>query len=133
MKIDKSKNMILFEFKNGLIIELWQALTEIFQSKRFNWNVWQFIMIEFENDMMLGGYEFTFVFLGCGMRIRVPHETKISKAQWKKINSQTKILDDSCYGWTSESWYQDFKNKKITNLMIYRTRQNEFRKKIFIQ
>jgi hypothetical protein len=90
MKIEKSHNRIIFEFKKGIIIELWECLSEIIFWKHYNWNVWQFINIEFENDIWLGGYEFSFVLLCCGIRIRIPHETKKSKMNWKKIDKGIK-------------------------------------------
>lgn len=87
MKIErKFIDSIDFEFNNGIIIALWQCLTEIILWKRYNWNTWQFINIEFENDIMMGAYEFTFVFLCCGFRIRIPHSTEKSIENWKKIN-----------------------------------------------
>ena len=85
MKIERRFiDCINFEFNNGLMISFWQCLTEIFLWKTYNWNTWQFINIEFENDIMCGAYEFTFVLMRCGFRIRIPHETEKSKENWKK-------------------------------------------------
>jgi hypothetical protein len=38
-----------------------------------NWYTFHPCWIEFENDKIMGGYEFTFVLLGCGMRWRWNH------------------------------------------------------------
>jgi hypothetical protein len=89
MKIERRFiDSIDFEFNNGLMISFWQCLTEILLCNRYNWNTWQFINIEFENDIMCGAYEFTFVFLCCGLRIRIPHETEKSIFNWKKWNKE---------------------------------------------
>lgn len=92
MKINKSKNSIFIEFNNGLIIDIWECLSEIIFFNQYNWNTWQFINIEFENDRMLGAYEFTFVFLCCGIRIRIPNETSKSKKEWQLIKSRIKEI-----------------------------------------
>ena len=78
------------EFKNGVIISLWECISEIFKWRKYNWNTWQFINVEFENDTWTGGYEFTFVFLFCGIRFRISHETEKSKKFWKKVKKEIK-------------------------------------------
>ena len=89
MKIERHGiGIIDFELKNGGIISLYQCLTEILTWKEFNWNTWQFINIEFENDIMCGAYEFTFVLMCCGIRIRIPHETEKSKTNWEKWDKE---------------------------------------------
>lgn len=91
MKIEhRFIDSIDFEFNNGLVISLWQCLTEILLWKKYNWNTWQFINVEFENDIMCGGYEFTFVFMCCGIKIGIPHETKKSKENLEKWNKEIK-------------------------------------------
>ena len=80
MKIGKG----FIEFNNGLMITYWQTITEIFKWRNYNWNTWQFLNIEFENDIMCGAYEFTFVFLCCAIRIRIPHQTEKSKKFLKR-------------------------------------------------
>jgi hypothetical protein len=93
MKIEhRFPDSIDFEFDNNAIISLWQCLTEVIKWKDYNWNTWQFINIEFENDIMCGAYEFTFVLLCCGIRIRIPHETDKSKKTWKEINQSMKEI-----------------------------------------
>jgi hypothetical protein len=93
MKIERRfPDSIDFEFNNGLFIAFWQCLTEILFQKRYNWNTWQFINIEFENDIMCGAYEFTLVLFCCGLRIRIPHETKKSKKNWKQWNKEIKEI-----------------------------------------
>ena len=94
MKIEKSFEHIIIEFNKGFMIELWQCLSEILLWKRYNWNTWQFINIEFENDIMCGAYEFTFVLFCCGVRIRIPHETPKSKKFWKKTKKQIKEITE---------------------------------------
>ena len=95
MKIErKFIDSIDFEFNNGLIISFWQCLTEIFLWKKYNWNTWQFINIEFENDIMCGAYEFTFVLFCCGFRIRIPNETKQSKDNFTKWNKELEDFQD---------------------------------------
>jgi len=138
MKIEKTKNSIFFEWKNGFIIDIWENLSEIIFWKRFNWNTWQFINIEFENDIRMGGYEFTFVFLCCGIRIRIPHETKKSKKQWNRINKSMKKIYQSCYGYVSKDNYKEYRKKegKVSQLIVYKENTGflpKKSKKIFIQ
>ncbi len=137
MKIEKSRSSILFEWKNGFMIDLWENLSEIIFWKRFNWNTWQFINIEFENDIIMGGYEFRFVFLCCGIRIRIPHETKKSKKQWDKINRSMKRIHQSCYGWVNSKAYNNFRKNKRTDeieiLEVANKKAYQYKKKIFIQ
>jgi len=136
MKIERRFiDSIDFEFANGIMIGIWQCLSEILLYKRYNWNTWQFINIEFENDIVLGAYEFTFVLLCCGIRIRIPHQTKKSKKEWKKLNKSMKDIDKSCYGWVGKDWYNCFKNaKKDCVVMEVRNKKNKtHNKKIFIQ
>jgi hypothetical protein len=80
----------IFEFKNKVTVDLWECITEIFHQKDFNWNTYQFINIEFENDTWTGAYEFTFVLLCCGLRVRIPHETEKSKKFWEKLDKERK-------------------------------------------
>ena len=131
MKINWKERTI--EGKNGFIIGWWQTITEIFTWKKFNWNIYQFILIEFENDIMTGAYEFTFVLLCCGIRIRIPHRTKKGDKFWKTTDSMMKKLNDSCYGWVNKKEYNDFKDKKRDWIRVTRIRELDKRKKIFIQ
>lgn len=133
MKTEKTYHSVDIEFKNGIIIGLWECLSEVIHWRKFNWNTYQFINIEFENDIMLGAYEFTFGLLCCGIRIRIPHETKKSKKEWEKIDLQMKKIDDYCYGWTNNREYTKFKNKQKWYLVITQKRENTKRKRIFIQ
>lgn len=134
MKIEKG----LIEFDNGFIISYWQTITEIFTWRKYNWNVWQFINIEFENDTWTGSYEFTFVFLLCGICIRIPHRTKKSDEFKKRTSNSMKRIENSCYGWTTEKAYNDYKSKKENVLIIWNKRkdipedESKF-KKLFIQ
>ena len=126
------------EFNNGIIISYWQTITEIFHYKDFNWNTWQFLNVEFENDILMGGYEFIFVFLCCGLRIRIPHKTEKSIEEYKKLNNITKGLKNSCYAWTTEEEYNNFKSKKKTGLLLWNKRKyvpkdRSKYKKLFIQ
>jgi len=133
MKIEKSKNQIIIEFKNGLMIDLWQCITEIFTWRKYNWNTWQLINIEIENDTWLGGLEFTFVLLCCGIRIRIPIENPKSKKNWNEINKSMKKINESCYGWIGNKEYKEFKTKKANYLLVKSKREKGKRKKIFIQ
>jgi hypothetical protein len=68
------KNFFL-EFKNE-----WTQLVG-----KYNWYTVTFIQIEFENDLFTGGYEFVFILLGLGFRLR--YNTKKFyelEAQWQK-------------------------------------------------
>ncbi len=38
-----------------------------------NWYDYRFVHIEFENDVILGAYEFMFALLGLGLRVRWQH------------------------------------------------------------
>jgi hypothetical protein len=128
------------EFKNGFLINIWETLSEIFLWKKFNWNTWQFINIEFENDIMTGAYEIMFVLLCCGIRIRIPHETNKSKKFWKDIKQQKNYLSQSCYGYVNKKDYNLFKNNNdweglhiiVFKLRKYLTNPRNY-KKIFIQ
>lgn len=123
----------LIEFNNGIIISYWQGLSEIIKWRKFNWNTFQFINIEFENDSWIGAYEFTLVLFLCGIRIRLPHQTKKSKKFWKKTSKIMEKLDNSCYGWVNNKIYVKFKNKKQEFMRVERIRTKHSRKKIFIQ
>jgi len=92
MKIEKTESSICFEFNNGIIIEIWECLREIIFWRRYNWNTWQFINIEFENDIQCGHYEFTFVLMCCGIRILIPNETKKSKKFLEELNQQVEDI-----------------------------------------
>jgi len=81
------------EFKSGIIISIWECLSEIFKFRKFNWNTWTLIQIEFENDMWTGGYEFKFVLMCCGIRVRLPHETDKSKKFWEETEKQINKMD----------------------------------------
>ena len=75
----------LIEFIND-----WKQLTG-----KWNWYTFTFINIEFENDIMSHGYEFYFVVLGLGIRIRY---NKASFKEWveeakKDIESARSIED----------------------------------------
>lgn len=133
MKIENSKGNILLEFKNGIVIDLWQCITEIFIWKKYNWNVWQFINVEFEKDTYLGSYDFTFVLLCCGIRISIPVPNKKSEEEWKKLGSIRTAIKNSCNGWVNEKSYENFRKKKIENLKVTRKRTKKNYKKIFIQ
>jgi hypothetical protein len=122
-----------FEFKNGIFISVWQNLTEIFKMKQFNWNTFQFILVEFENDRAMHDYEFTLVLLCCGIRIRVPVFPKEEHPIHKEVYDSLKSLKESCYGWCNTNAYKRFKNKQEDRLIVLRTRQSGIRKKIFIQ
>jgi hypothetical protein len=52
---------------------------------KFNWYTFTFILVEFENEVMTGGYEFAFIFLGLGFRIRYNRECSDEIfAKWEK-------------------------------------------------
>jgi hypothetical protein len=56
----------------------------------FNWYTFTFINIEFENEVMTGGYEFLVIILGLGFRIR--YNRKCSDeifAKWDKEVKET--------------------------------------------
>jgi len=133
MKIEKSKSQILFEFKNGIMINIWQNITEIFTWKNYNWNTYQFINIEFEKDTYLGAYEFIFVFMCCGIRIRIPVPNEKSKKEWKKMGSMLAKIKKSCYGWVNGNDYRKFRTKKQSYLYIYDKKLKSAGKKIFLQ
>jgi len=133
MKIDKSRSRLFIEFKNGFIIDIWECLSEIIFNRSFNWNTWQFINIEFENDRAMQGLEFTFVLLCCGIRIRIPTHPKEEHKIHKEVMGSMDILKQSCNGWVNKGMYKDFKNKTRNVMLVFRTRQQRSRKKLFIQ
>jgi len=133
MKIDKSRSRIFVEFKNGVIIEIWETLSEIIFNRRFNWNTWQFINIEFENDRAMQGLEFIFVLLCCGIRVRIPTHPKEEHKIYKEVKDSMDILKNSCHGWVNKYTYSCFKNKTIDAMMIFRIRRKATRKRLFIQ
>jgi len=86
MKISREFfNAIDFEFKNGLIISLYQEWYQFFDVKKFNWCDINFIHVQFEHDRQCGDYEFTFTLLGLTIRIQIPHETEKSKEFYKEM------------------------------------------------
>jgi hypothetical protein len=87
MKISREMlNSIDFEFKNGIMLDFWQEWYQFFDVKSFNWCDITFIKAQFETDRQCGDYEFTFVCLGLGVRLRIPHETEKSKAFYKEMS-----------------------------------------------
>lgn len=60
-----------------------------------NWYTFHPIMLEFEDDRSLGGYECTFIFLGIGFRWRWNHtETEMTK----RLEQSMKDIEDGTYG-----------------------------------
>jgi hypothetical protein len=133
MKIEKTKNSIDIEFKNGIIIGIWESLSEIIFYKRFNWNTWQFINIEFENDRAMHGLEFTFVLLCCGLRIRIPTHPKEEHKIHKTVMKSLDILKESCYGWVNKQMYDKFRKKEGNHIQIDNIKSKRRNKKVFIQ
>ncbi len=98
MKITKSRSSLHIEFNNGIIIGMWECLSEIFFGKQFNWNIFQLINIEVENDRGMHANEFTFVLLCCGIRIRIPTHPKEEHEMYKSVRtSLDSIMNKSCY------------------------------------
>ncbi len=122
------------EFNNGIIISFWQTITEIFSWRKFNWNTFQFILVEFENDIGMHAYEFTFVLLCCGIRIRIPTHPK-EEHEMHKIcrTSMDDIMNKSCHGWVKKDTWELFKKKKRDYILVFRTRGKGIRKRLFIQ
>ena len=134
MKIDKSRSRIFIEFKNGFIIDIWECLSEIIFNRQFNWNTWQFILIEFENDRAMQGLEFTFVLLCCGIRVRIPTSPKGEHEMHKSCRtSLDSIMNKSCHGWVNSQLYKKFQKKEINYIQVDRIRSDRRRKKLFIQ
>jgi tyrosine-protein phosphatase YwqE len=134
MKIERTNHSIDIEFKNGNIFEIFESLTEIIFNKQYNWNTWQFINIEFENDRAMQAYEFTFVLLCCGIRIRISTHPKEEHKIHKEIMKSMDILKQSCYGWVDKESYKEFQKRKREDILIFRTKnKSPNRKKIFIQ
>lgn len=51
----------------------------------FNWYTFTLINIEYEDDVFTGGYEFTFILLGLGLRIRYNTDEAFEKfEEWTK-------------------------------------------------
>jgi len=132
MKINKSSNSLEFEF-NKIYITLWQGITEIFTWKNVNWNTYQFINIEFENDIYAGVYVFTFVLLCCGIRVRVPHENKKSKEFWKTIDTRISAIKTWKTIYINE--YNFIRIKEKMNCQIETKRPKQFKgyKKCYLQ
>ena len=80
MKITKDNNYILWLDKNGeYFIEFYNEWSQIFG--KWNWVDATIIEISFENDYMAPGYEFVFIILGFGIRIRLNRSWKNTKLQ----------------------------------------------------
>lgn len=126
----------VFEFKNGVLISVWQNLTEIFQMRKFNWSTFQLILVEFENDRAMQGLEVTLVFLCCGFRLRIPtsptEEHKVHKEVSKNFD---KILNDSAHGYTSVKGWNAFKKATGQILLIRKEKPKGHgpQRKMFIQ
>jgi hypothetical protein len=129
MKIEKG----LIEFKNGLIISYWQQWYELFHWRKFNWNTFDFLHIQFENDTWTGAYEFTLVIFLLGLRIRIPHETEKGKKFWKKTHNTLKKLNESCYGYVDKELYKRFRNNQSNCIQIDNIKSERRSKKVFIQ
>jgi len=129
MKIEKG----LIEFNNGFIISYWQQWYELFRWKKYNWNDFDLLHVQFENDIMTGAYEFTLVLFLLGITIRVPHETEKGKKFWKRTSASLKRLKESCYGWVNPKIYKSFRNKQIKLMLISNIKDKNVTKKIFIQ
>ncbi len=54
--------------------------------RRDNWNTFNFIQVEFEDDRCMGGVETTIIFLGLGFRLRWNYkDTDLSKQLTENI------------------------------------------------
>lgn len=53
---------------NDLFIEIINDWSQLF--RKHNWYTAHLIHVYFENDVMTGGYEFEFIVLGLGIRVR---------------------------------------------------------------
>lgn len=113
----------IFEFKNGIIIDVWEQFSQFIKLRSYNWSTLHFINFEIEYDRMLGGIEIKMILFGLGLRMRFPVKTDKSVKEWAKINKSMKRIDEAFYGWGLKDEIQDFKNKDINILYLYRTRK----------
>lgn len=78
-------------FERGrFLLHLFEDWSQFFEA--CNWYTFRFILLEFENDEMLGGVEITFIMFGLGVRARWNHtETETLK----NIKQQITDIEDS--------------------------------------
>lgn len=112
-----------FEFKNGIIIDIWEQFSQFIKLRSYNWSTLQFINFEIEYDRMMGGIEIYFVLFGVALRMRFPIKTDKSEKEWTKINKSMKRIKESFYGWMLKSDMEDLKNKERNCIHLFRTRK----------
>lgn len=68
---------------------------------KYNWTTWNWCLVklEYENDIILGGYEFTVILLGLGFRVRYNKPIKTQEMihiekQMEEIEAGTAVLHD---------------------------------------
>ncbi len=77
MKITKEYNSIFINFTKDFFIELKQEWSQLWG--KYNWISMNFLHLYFENDKMTGGYEFEFMVLGVGLRVRYNYNDTLDK------------------------------------------------------
>ena len=77
----------MIETKHWLIegINQWSQLIE-----KYNWYTWTFFQLEVEKENMAWGYEFIFILMGLGFRIR--YNTDKSNEQFEKWDKEVKEI-----------------------------------------
>jgi|SRR5882672_4666051 len=85
-------------------IEQWSQFTS-----KNNWNIFNIINFEFEDDRIMGGLEATFIILGLGARIRfnykVTEEVSYIQRQITEIDTEGFTGIETDWGHIPVSWY----------------------------
>lgn len=85
MKIINDNGYKYLELSKNAFVSFVNEWSQLFG--KFNWINWTFINIAFEDDVMLGGFEFDFVILGLGFHFRWNHtETETMKEMKKQAD-----------------------------------------------
>ena len=134
MKISREfLNAIDFEFKNGLIISLYQEWNQFFNIKKFNWCDINFIQIQFEHDRQCGDYEFTFGLLGLVLRIRIPNETEKSKDFYAGLKHETDLIKTWKSVWINTEILKRLKKEKSVIIKSKRPKKFKNYKRCYLQ
>ena len=112
-----------FEFKSGLMINIWEELSQFFHLRKYNWCTLHFLNFSFEYDRHLGGLELMLIVLGLGIRISYPIQTDISEKTRTELRRCMGKVKSGIDGWVLEKELKAFKEKKREMLPVSRTRE----------
>lgn len=133
MKITREGNTLNFEFKSGSMIALWEEWSQFVQLKKYNWCTINFITIQFESDRQCGHYEIQFVFLGLGLRILIPNETKKSSEFLGTMDEHLKDIKSWKTLWLNADTIKRLNHNWIIGIETKRPKKYKGYKKCYLQ